>query len=196
MPNNTISELNIRFSIFAFLHHITNQLNLTLFTNDPSTQDDENQMATLAKYLFVRITPDDSPQTPDCLLHQLVTFHVYSRKQVLEPLTEYNDTPALWLREASRRLTYLIQHTVTAFNLVAIYDYEYLTEMTSFYQNGDYTKIQAALTGNPPIIPDTGFYVTRTTNPQFFFNEEPMRATWSMSFRHFARDNMNTEGRG
>jgi len=196
MVNNTCSELNIRLSIFRFLKQITDQYNLTLFVNDPSTQDDENQMAELAKYCFVRFAIDDGPATPDCLLHQLVTFHVYSRKQVLEPITEYNDTPMLWLREMTRQLRWDIQHTTTAFNLIAMYDFERLTEIQDFLKTGDYTKIQAALSGNPALIPGTGFYVTLGAGPQFFFQEEPRRATWSMQFRHFAPENMVWGPRG
>jgi hypothetical protein len=190
MVNNTCSELNIRLSIFRFLQQIADQYNLTLFANDPPTQDDENQMDELAKYLFVRFTPDDGPQTPNCLLHQLVTFYLYSRKQVLEPITEHNDEPMLWLREMVRRLKWDIQHTTTAFNLIAIYDYERLTTIGDFRQTGDYTKIQAAITGSPALIPGTGFYVTLGSGPQFFFQEEPRRGTWSMRFRHFAPENM------
>jgi len=196
MVNNTCSELNIRLSIFRYLKQITDQYSLTLFVNDPATQDDENQMAELAKYLFAQVTPDDGPQTPNCLLHQLVTFHLYSRKQVLEPLTENNDTPMLWLREMTRQLRWDIQHTTTAFNLIAIYDFERLTDIEDFRQTGDYTKIQATVSGNPALIPGTGFYVTLGTGPQSFSQEEPRRMTWSMQFRHFAPENMIWAPRG
>ncbi len=196
MPNNTCSDLNIRLSIFRFIKQIADNYTLTTFFNDPRTQDDETQMASLAKYLWVSTELDADD---DCLLHQLVSFHLYSRQQVLEPLTEYNDTPMGWLRLMTRQLRWDLRHTTTAFNLVGLYDYETLctpTNIQDFQQTGNYTKIQATLTGTPALIPGTGFYVTNGAGPQVFKQEEPRRMAWSLIFRHFAPENMIWGPRG
>jgi hypothetical protein len=192
MINNTVSELNIRFSILKFLHdEIADPLNLTLFTNDPGTQDDEQRKTELAKYVEVIIDPDESPTEPDCLLDQRVMFQVKSRKQVLEPASEFHDASGFWIREITRKMRHLIQQTTTANNLIALYDFERFTNIDNFWKTGDYSLIQAAITlTHPPVIPGTGFYVVRGTGPQPFKDEEPMRMTWTFIFRHFAPDNM------